>query len=480
MDNINVDIRHVDTNEPLMDGVGLRINMDQQEAWQTLTAPLYQQGYRIVPSGRTLVDASVAVGGVDISKQAVERINATTMELRALDPAFLPSSTVRPFGTQIIENDGRQHEVRKDFFRDAPAAIEGARTMQATIASENREDFPFKLRDLNITEDGRFYVGDDVDGAFPMTGDGWKGLMTQVGKDNATWLTGMARAPKERTVENWRAFQRDYADPDKVIVGGIRSLDGDDQWWRFVSNKHSESKSSVKEDGEVQLGMGADELLGTLVDVLDGLPDGDEWRMRSQYDPNTGGISVDVLRQAPTIPGMGSGDVYQSGFRFTSGDGGKTGFTVQLLLMRNLCVNIMIVKEETLLKSMVTHRKGNESKAHNRIRETFTVAQKVLGIFAPNLAKTKAMPYNAKFKDAATVRDVYEAIANMKAMRKVTSAIAKDTAVEAMLLGWQQEPGDTLYSIINGVTRVHESKVAMKVVPLFEEAAPLLMAELVR
>ena len=106
----NVDIRHNVTGAALIDDQGfmLGLNIDQADAWPVLTKERYDAGYRIVTHGRTLVDASVAKGGEDISKQAVERINRTTMELRAIDPAFLPSSTVRPFGTQIIDNDGRQ------------------------------------------------------------------------------------------------------------------------------------------------------------------------------------------------------------------------------------------------------------------------------------------------------------------------------------------------------------------------------------
>jgi hypothetical protein len=231
--------------------------------------------------------------------------------------------------------------------------------------------------------------------------------------------------------------------------------------------------------------MDGDTLAAYLAELISGEVDSEEWRALLRYDRASTRLSVDAMRHAPIISGMGAGDPYQVGLRWTSGDVGGTSATVAGVLMRNRCVNIQIVKDEVFARLGVTHRKGNEQKARENMAATMRMVNDLQAQFAPLYTKAYTTPIVQKFPafDATSedsVREVMRAITGMRAMSKVTTAIARDTATEALLLGFQKEPGSTLLSIERAVTRVHDGIIPAKHVPLFEEAAIPLMRELTR
>jgi hypothetical protein len=466
--NTNVDVVNVD-------GRVAHANVAQDSAANLMPEGGYAAGWRIRP---TAGQGGGWSGPGEISEQAVERINASDAIIKAhADPTWARTSTAVPFGSQIIDNDGRQAEVRSAWLRDTTPALPRLETIAARIAAEERADITLPLRSININDAGSWYLGDDVDGAVPMTWTAWKGLMAQAGSAKG-WLDGMRTAPTERTIDNWRKYQSTYA-PDKNVRAGVRTIPDEhgqptDQLYRVVSEAFSDDS------------MSADQLVNLLADTLRTTPGCEDYRAKAVYNPESTGITIDITRHAPTIPGMGAGDVYQTGFRFSTGDVGSKGLTVKAIVVRNLCVNIMVIAVEDIAKVMITHRAGNEAKARAELVRVFGVAHKIGEAFVPlwtgaGVRKVADLfPYVKAVDDFDGMRKVYEAVANMRAMRKVTSAIAKDVAVEAMLLGYQREPGATLQSIINGATRVHEGLVPLERVPLFEEAAMPLMMELAR
>lgn len=462
MSDTNVDIVNINTGSVHMS------NIEQSAAWSAMPEGGYDAGWRIQPHGRKLVTDG-AVGGEDISAVAVERINQQVDIIRKVDPTFLPTATVRPFGTQILDNNGRQFEVRKDLLRNAPQATgnNGLATFGGQIAAEEREDFDVPIADINIGDDGLWYLGDDTSGAMPATPEGWRGLMAQVGQERS-WLAGLATidsaGPYRDVVKStWDRFKQDVG--DKRVRVGVRVLDGNLQWYRTVSKGYS--------DDTLQ----ANEIIGMLDAELRRIPGGDEYRMTGSYNPNTTAISVDIMRQCDTIPGMGSGDVYQTGFRFWTGDNGNTGWGASGLLMRNLCINIMITALEEFATASGQHRKGGEGKALAKLRATLALADSIGGMFSPSYRKCIDTPVSKLF-GSKPIEDVVSTLTALRAMKGVTSAISRDVATEAILLGLKREQGDTLAWLVNGVTRVHDGIIPAKHVHLFEEAAPLLMMEL--
>lgn len=453
----NVDVVNVNT------GAIMATNVEQGMASTLMPDGGFDAGWRIRPHTGPGCDV--------ISEQAVERVNAGHDLLRKADPSWVATPTVRSFGAKLqCDNDGRQTEVRAEWIRDPTPAVPRLEGLSGAIAGEHRADIPCNLRNgVNITDDGAWYLNDDVDGAVPMTPQAWKGLMAQVGSASR-WLDGMKSAPTPVLVDTWRRFQAEYA-PDKTVRAGVREFDDDDQLYRFVSDSYSDDT------------IRADQLIDILTETLRNVDGGDEYRAKALYSPGTTGVSIDVTRHAPNIPGMGAGDVFQTGFRFSTGDGGAHAVSARGIVLRNLCVNIQIVEIEEFSKARVAHKHGAEERCRDLVQAVFAKAHTVGDQFATLWTGAGAVkvrdvfPFVKAVDDIDGMRKVYEAMAAMRAMRKVTSAIAKDVAVEAMLLGWQREPGDDLRSLVNGVTRVHEGLVPVERVPLFEDAAmPVLKA----
>lgn len=191
----------------------------------------------------------------------------------------------------------------------------------------------------------------------------------------------------------------------------------------------------------------ADKVLVTLLHTCPELLQ--SWKGQVRYDGDR--LVIDFLSMPDTVVDLAAGDVFKIGIRFRANDVREGSIIVELMVWRNMCLNLIVIGEMSTEMMNLRHAGAME--------DIFTMI-------------SSAMP-----KGELAFADFRHAWGNARSERIITSELPADKFMEglahskilslpgdtgvvksALIDAWLKEPGYDRASVVNAVTRsVHEN-----------------------
>lgn len=395
-----------------------------------------------------------------VSEEARERQERVNEALRTIGIA--PTPPVYAAGSVVNDTGVENFRLSRMEFDKLPSVAEAVADVKARIAKEQRTDILVPVRDLRMNPDGSITRGT---GNVWLEKNGLRQLLSRA-KVFPDAYRVMEAAPPAARAAFFNDMVKHYADTALkdarvTLRGRINPDTGRPQAYAFVGPSYAAF------DG--------DRVIGTLVDVFGKSRD---TRAEIVYDPNTTSIRADVLYHADRMVDLSAGDVFKGGFRLRTADDASSSIRGGGLAYRNLCLNLIIVATETSDLFRRIHR-GSVGDVAASVREAAERVVTAFDAFAGDWGKLRQTDIAKVEVYGTTYSSVPDALTGLVDAGRIDLAVARDTAVEWLLSGYEAEPGDTLADLINAVTRLHAiEKVPAYAVERAEDAAGLLARDL--
>jgi hypothetical protein len=377
---------------------------------------------------------------------------------------ILVEDTAVTRGARVVSSGVQKFDTAYSEFERLPLAADALREVGAAIDAEKRTPVPFDVRNLRL--DLR------ADGTILMRRHG------------ATGKNGEPKAGipvNYRTIAAFCEYNPDVfaklkpaltTDPEE---GGLDIEDKIEFFNRFVVDRlakktfrrGSESKLLwVRQQGDKAAGTDrwqtftitgtrhtSKDLDGAVFArmMADGLDDSG-LRGEVEYNPATGSVKFNAYDMPNHVVDLAAGDVFKAGISGSTNDMNGGSFEVWNSVLRNLCLNLIILQDGKGRLARFTHsasaakvRRGLQSGLANG-GQMVTEFQKLWG----NLRSTKVEVHNDEGEQLST-HDVIRGLASEVKL----AGVKRDAIVEAMLSGYAEEPGDTWADVVNAVTRAH-------------------------
>ena len=246
----------------------------------------------------------------------------------------------------------------------------------------------------------------------------------------------------------------------------------------------------------------SDQILSLVASVIP-----DSCRGEVIYDPETASLTVDGRWHAQDVQDFGAGDYFTLGFRVSTSDSGGGALRIAPVAVRNLSLNLIIIDEAHGTEVRIIHR-GTESVIRERLG---TALRKIRAAYAPFLrrwhhaeeTRWDSLPGVALLspaqREGLVVRAWAEGIAGLAVPADVEQRTAaerlravwdlptaptawgasRDTVADAIVTAYQEEPGFSVASLLNSVTRLHRVPVPLDTARVAERHAGRVLRALV-
>jgi hypothetical protein len=395
-----------------------------------------------------------------VSEAARERQERVNEALRTI--GIVPTPPVYAAGSVVNDTGVENFRLSRLEFDKLPTVREAVADVKARIAAEKRADIIVPVRDLRMNPDGSITRGS---GDVWLEKNGLRQLLSRA-KVFPDAYRVMEAAPPATRAAFFNDMVKHYADTTlkdaRVTLRGRMNPDTNrPQAYAFV--------------GPGYAAFDGDRVIGTLADVFGGNRD---TRAEIVYDPNDTSIRADVLYHADRMVDLSAGDVFKGGFRLRTADDASSSIRGGGLAYRNLCLNLIIVATETSDLFRRIHR-GSVGDVAASVREAATRVIGAFDAFADDWGRLRTTDITKVEVYGTTYSSVPDALTGLVDAGRIDLAVARDTAVEWLLSGYEAEPGETLADLINAVTRIHSvEKVPAYAVERAEDAAGLLARDL--
>jgi hypothetical protein len=384
-------------------------------------------------------------------------------------------------GTKVHEDTAQQYmRISRKKHEDKPDTAEALQKVRDLIQDELRKDVIVRVGDLRMNERGFLYR--DANKPLPITLSG-QGRLLGLLQSRYDLFPNAARfmaalSPEDRA-QAFNSQMEKVSDTGKEEDLKLRLR------WQNMGDGHrtpaifaAVSPSYRELDGDVL----ADYVRDALRHRFTGLPTP---RGTVIYDPASGTLRADAIFHADRVVDMAVGDVFKGGIRFRTSDVGGGSIRGDLLLWRNMCMNMMIFKTMRSNVMKITHRGDDlRQRVAQGVWAAVDKTEELIQAFAADwgiLRRTKIEGltlWGESFRDAEDVIRF-----GLVEKRIKPPAGARALGVEDVLKALAAEPQrDSLADVVNAFTRAaHESPIGQTARESWEQyAGNQLMPELVR
>jgi hypothetical protein len=178
---------------------------------------------------------------------------------------------------------------------------------------------------------------------------------------------------------------------------------------------------------------------------------GEGMRGSVSYDPASTRVRWEAAWMAPQSIDPRVGDVFRVGVTGSTADAANGSFKVSMSATRILCINLTIA--DGYIAAFRRAHRGNLDGVIDEIAATVKAVPEAFAAFAVDwqIARNTAIKNVALF--GKTYSDVPTALAALVESGEIDAGVARDVQIEALLGGYNREPGDTLADLLNAVTR---------------------------
>lgn len=195
------------------------------------------------------------------------------------------------------------------------------------------------------------------------------------------------------------------------------------------------------------------------------------------YDQATTRVTGEFWHMPDHIPNLAAGDVFKVGLKFRTGDNGSTSHTIDAAVLRNLCLNLLILDRATLslMKRRHSGKAGStDYRLNQEMNAAFHKALSLVSDFRERYGWMKEQTVGEIFGTddmEEIVTDVLAAQRPKAAMKPwslmagLPSEIQRDVLVEALFSSVEETAAETglsriirptMADLINIVTRAHD------------------------
>lgn len=375
-----------------------------------------------------------------------------SLGLSPKEPLYDPSTGLVEWGVENFNQSLRDWEA-------LPSAAEAFKATADYIKAEAREDYNLSTKDLRLEEDSGGLILNAGQGVHK-----WRLTEHALRRLLSTSLEGVAVGPRWSFTRSMTREEliplvnsRLSRLPEMALTARTRrspSAEGEREAWAVVSPKYGAF------DGDRVLEIAARHMEGTA------------YKGRAFYDANTSSLTFEAWIHAQDVSKVGPGSAFKAGFGGSTADNGSQGFKASREIIRNLCLNLIILDTIRQDNTRIVHRGRNTGdQIRGAITKALTSMEKDWSFFAERWGLASrpdslAVAFEPEVKRHLGGKDPEpHEILTLVAEGKILAAgeplgkrlpLDRDALVEALLGSWSLEPGGDLEAITNAVTRLHE------------------------
>jgi len=340
-------------------------------------------------------------------------------------PLFSLGHPINDIGKENLRRSRQNHEA-------LPFLAEGCDNFRAIIAKESRKDTAIPLRELTMTDEGQLVIPEV--GTYPLEEDAFKSLCRRVVPTGATsYLADCDPELRAYNLNHWFAKKTGRAQ----TVIRTRNGTGPRRVWATI--------------GANGRGPDAVEIAGFIPDFgvreearVDIFHDGYKTRFDIVYHTD---IRADQ---------GGAGEIFKVGTRIARDDS-TNRTTVCAFVLRNLCLNLLIIDEAKKVTADVTGLFGDEAK--RVISTAVKEAEEKVKVFADAWLEAEKERVIEEGVEEEGVKAAFERLIDRRLIK--VPGEGRDMIVQGLVTAWNQEPGYNKTSVINAITRyAHQGSYA--------------------
>ena len=422
-----------------------------------------------LPAERGAASVPEIVRGVTISGTGAERAMAD--EAAAKAAGFSPRPPIYTIGTTVLGVGVENARIKRAAFEALPFVDDGCNALAARIATETRVDHLVHAADLSMLDDGRLVT--PWNGALTMTERAFDGLCAFTTPGGAGYLSGCEPDLRAINLNRWcpRAVRLDkrglnrahkeyreavalaakqgidlkavLPDPKSYMVPRevtlrTRRVNGNEEVFATTGPRYG--KFDVDQTAK-QIAKGCEKYPGAKVDIT---YDGYKARFNITFHSNV--LASEYV----------AGEIFQAVLVVTTADDGSGSISISAGVLRNLCLNLMILDFSKILVGKRRHIGTCESIAKD-VETHMEVALKHIGYFAQKWGEANSEDAVARYADQG-VDDVEDLFKRLVLNRVVhVPGVKPDDMIQRLVRAFDKEPSRTKAGILNAVTRAaHE------------------------
>jgi hypothetical protein len=409
----------------------------------------------------------------DVARERVRRheAHAASMGLVMDPPIYAPGTRVVSLGDENFRLSRQAHE-------DQPLTVRGLADARDAVRAERRRSVLVRVGDLRMNSAGALYR--DPRKPLPISLAG-QGRLLSLLQGRYDLFPGAGRFmavldPEERA----RAFNSQM---DKLT--GSAQEEELKLRLRWQTTRGVEHAAIFAATSPTYREVDADILADYVQDAIAAKFDTVEApRGAVVYDPARGTLRADALFHADHIVDVAAGDVFKGGIQFRTSDVGGGSIRGDLVLWRNLCLNLIIIDRKQASVMRLTHRGDN---LRQRVAQGVWAAvdkaeQLVLG-FAADWGIMRRAPLSRVTLWGESFQDAEEVLRYGLGEGKIKAPQGGRLSTEDVLKALAAEDRrDSLADAINALTRAaHEAPLEQSSREAWERyAGSVLMPQMVR
>lgn len=398
---------------------------------------------RLVPVDVAQVPAPQPVTlrpGVDVDPEAAKRIAAAEAFLVAR--GFAPPPTWFAAGTEMLPEGRAKFGSLAKRHEDLPVFREAAREVINVIRSEDRRDMVLgDARALRLTPEGTLTRGRSPVALEPNALKGIIGRFPKAFPGAWSFLALLDPASRAEAVNAQLARLPEwYSDDERNLRLRLRNVGG---WRAFAAVSPT------------YMPMDADRVLAAYVDTLDGLGLPDP-RGAIAYNGETTDVTIRATWHAPVNFRPSVGDVFESGISARTNDAGNGSHRAGNTFTRIICINCTTGDfGQDTLRRVHKGSRVSDLTAQGLVKIQQDVADVVsrTGDAARFFLDAWGILRETPLTKVSKTGDPKAFLRSLVSSGELDADVARDTMVEALLRGFDVEPGETLADIFNAVTR---------------------------
>lgn len=440
-----------------------------------------EDGFRgkIKPLSTSPADVTVTMTGEagTVSKIALARQSRVNAALDAAvggkwahtDPVYAAGSRVAALGMSNLTAEGERLAEVGDLSTNLRATAD-------VIDAEDRKGIPFNVQNLRLDcRDKKLWVHQAATPgrALPLTWETLHKVCTYYpntfGAIGGALLKGYHSggfSPEETAeqfnkyiVDRWSDLERRHRSGKARRGKSVRK--GDLVMWVRRTQEGEFQAYTITSPANTSRGYDGAAFLRT---VADGLEDSGFYGEAS-YDPASTRVSFAGWMMPNHIVDLSAGDVFKAGISGGTADATNGGYHLSISAIRNLCLNLIILANESAELLRATHR-ANPSTVRSAVQDGLRRGDAGLDDLRREWGILRS--HELVVPDGMSPKDVEKAVTSfpgtsaqvavalMRASKSIKlPGIRRDSLVEALLQGYSAEPGETLADIVNAVSRMH-------------------------
>ncbi len=408
--------------------------------------------------------AETPVYGVTVSDEGAMRSQKDEEDARAL--GFAPKPPIYQIGTLVNELGHENYKASRSTWEKMPSVADAMLKLIERVDAEDRADVRVQAPTLRMTDEGALKISSIVNdkpytAVRLLTERGLEGICHFVTNGFSGYLASCPAPLRAHNMNHWfpLALKRDARTEKRLkkeALANGKPEPTDEIWTPKELTIRTRKNAKAKGGREVFAVCGprytAYDINRVAEHVKAAVPE--DAKCEAVYDGYK--TQIDVLWHSNVQPTkVVAGEFFKCGLRVKAADDGSGAIKVQLLLWRNLCLNLIVIDFAKVLVGSRRHV-GAAAKIESDVAHFVTIANEKIGVFAKRWDDASVENVLETY-NLGEPREVFRGLVENRVIPHVTG-LDSDDMVMRLMRAYEYEPGYTKTAFINAITRVAHSE----------------------